>query len=195
MHYMWLGMRGVSINNVLVCCHSNSSSDSLSLNPVETASHATAISPPEAGMLVAVWIPLQFHDLRSRLCIRTARLGIVGIEQKLLLCQGFGLAPYMMRNRHRAPAAQCPCQAEGQKREVISNNSVSVTSSQESQASTRFRRGRSEEGAGARLKLSFLLPCEPNIVLKGRVGSFPSPFLLLGGHRSRIAGSCSGVLG
>lgn len=105
MHYMWLGMRGVSVNNVLVCCHSNSSSDSLRLNPVETASHATAISPPEAGMFAAVWIPLQFHDLRSRLCIRTARLGIVGIEQKLLLCQGFGLAPYMMRNRHRAQAA------------------------------------------------------------------------------------------
>lgn len=79
--------------------------DSMSLSPVEMASHARAISPPEAGMFIAVWIPLQFHDLRSRLCTHTARLGIVGIEQKLLLCQGFGLAPYMMRNRLRAQAA------------------------------------------------------------------------------------------
>lgn len=69
------------------------------------ASHAAAMSPPGAGMFFAVWIPLQFHDLRSWLCICTARLGIVGIEQKLLLCQGFGLAPYMMKNRHRAQTA------------------------------------------------------------------------------------------
>lgn len=72
---------------------------------MEMVSHATDISPPRAGMFVAIWMPLQFHDLRRRLCILTARLGIVGIGQKLLLCQGFGLAPYMMGNRRRAQAA------------------------------------------------------------------------------------------
>lgn len=67
--------------------------------------HATTISPPKAAMLAAVWMPLQFHDLRRRLCIHTARLRILGIEQKLLLCQGFGMAPYMMGNRRGAQSA------------------------------------------------------------------------------------------
>lgn len=76
-----------------------------SSDSVEMVSLATAISPPKAGTFAAVWMPLQFHDLRRWLCINAARLGIVGIGQKLLLCQGVGLAPYMMGNRHRAQAA------------------------------------------------------------------------------------------
>lgn len=38
MHYLWLGMRGDSIQDGLVCCRCNSSPDSMNLNPGLTCS-------------------------------------------------------------------------------------------------------------------------------------------------------------
>jgi len=70
------------VKAALVWCHCNTPSGSLA---EWKWSHATTISPPKAAMLAAVWMSLQFHDLRRRLCVHTARLRILGIEQKIAI--------------------------------------------------------------------------------------------------------------
>lgn len=91
---------------------------------------------------------------------------------------------------HVSQQPRSPVRKKG--KSVKSFPRASMTSSRESWATTRFRGGKQEERAGAGFNLSFLFPCEPNIVLEVTGGSISSPFLLLGGHCSRITGSFLG---